>query len=58
MSAKTVEGKPEYNTLTIEAAENGWIVKQKGKTVKIFIHWDRVVKHLESQLVTKTIPGQ
>jgi hypothetical protein len=51
---KTTQG--EYLTVQIEAAENGWIVKQvppKGTPAKVFVRWDDVVKYAASLLTTK-----
>jgi hypothetical protein len=51
---KTTQG--EYLTVQIEAAENGWVVKQvphKGTPAKVFVRWDDVVKHAASLLTTK-----
>jgi hypothetical protein len=46
----------EYLTVQIEAAENGWIVKQvpsKGVPAKVFVRWDAVVTYAASLLTTK-----
>lgn len=45
--------KEQYQTITVEAAKTGWIVRVKGKPAEIFIRWDQVVKKLEAELTTK-----
>lgn len=42
-----------YNTVTVEACKNGWIVKQKGKPVEVFFQWRNVINRLEFELITK-----
>ena len=48
--------KAEYNTLTIEAAESGWIVKEKGKPTKVFFRWESLTVYLADRLTTKGLP--
>ena len=46
----------QYLTVQIEAAENGWVVKQvppKGVPAKVFVRWDAVVAYAASLLTTK-----
>lgn len=46
----------QYNTISVEAAKTGWIVKDlkdKKKPAEIFIRWESVVKKLEHELMTK-----
>lgn len=45
--------KTEYNTVTVEAARTGWIVKETGKPAEVFIRWDALLRHLESRLTSK-----
>jgi hypothetical protein len=54
---KTTKG--EYLTVQIEAAENGWIVKQvppRGTPPKVFVRWENVIQYAASLLTTKP-PG-
>ncbi len=37
----------KYNSLTIICAGNGWIVKEKGKLVKVFVSWPKLVSYIE-----------
>jgi hypothetical protein len=46
----------EYLTVQIEAAENGWIVKQvppRGTPPKVFVRWESVVEYAASLLTTR-----
>lgn len=45
--------KEQYQTLTVEAAKTGWIVRVKDKPAEIFFRWEQVVKKLEAELITK-----
>jgi len=45
--------QPEYNTLTIEAAKTGWIVREKGKPTEIFVLWENAVNYLAVKLTSK-----
>ena len=42
-----------YKKITIEAAVQGWIVKEAGKPAEVFVRWDSVVKKLEHELTSK-----
>jgi hypothetical protein len=51
-----MESTGQYLTVQIEAAENGWIVKQvppKGVPPKVFVRWDAVVAYAASLLTTR-----
>jgi hypothetical protein len=50
---KTEKPKAEYNTIEIEATEQGWIVTEKGQQKKIFFQWRTLLNHIESRLSTK-----
>lgn len=43
----------EYNTLTVEATENGWVVTEKGQPKKLFFLWRTLQSHLEARLSSK-----
>ena len=45
--------KAEYNELTVEATENGWVVTEKGHPKKLFFLWRTLLSHLESRLSSK-----
>ena len=42
-----------YKKLTVEAAVNGWIVKENGKPTEVFVRWDAFVRKLEMELTSK-----
>lgn len=44
--------KNEYNTITIEAARTGWIVKEHGKPAEVFIRWSALIEHIEQRLTS------
>lgn len=44
------EQKPEYNTVTIEAAVNAWILREKGRPVEVFHRWDLLTNRLKERL--------
>lgn len=43
----------KYNTITVEAAEGGWIAKQGNRTAKVFVRWESLIRYLELQLTSK-----
>lgn len=49
--------KTQYNTVSIEAAESGWIVKERGQPTKLFYRWESLVKYLEGRLTTPGFPN-
>ena len=53
MSADKEKPKAEYNTLEIEACEQGWIVTEKGKVKQLFFRWQSFVNYIESRLASK-----
>lgn len=42
-----------FRTVTVEAAEGGWIVRVKGKPTQIYSLWRKVVERLEQELTHK-----
>jgi hypothetical protein len=46
----------DYKTISVEAAETGWIVREKGKVAQVCIRWGKVVNILEKELTTKAVP--
>lgn len=46
--------KEKYQTVTVEAAKTGWIVRVKGKPAEIFLNWEILVRKLERELATKS----
>jgi hypothetical protein len=50
------EAKPEksaYKTLTVEAAIQGWVVREPGKPAEIFVRWESLIRKLEKELTNK-----
>lgn len=45
--------KEIYKTITVEAAKNAWIVREKGRPAEVFTRWESVVKKLEAELTSK-----
>jgi hypothetical protein len=45
-----------YSKLTVESAENGWIVKEPKQPTKIFIRWHQLVIYIHSRLATGPSP--
>ena len=45
--------KTEYNTVTVEAADGGWIIRQKGEPTRITCRWVIVMSILEMSLTSK-----
>lgn len=38
------------NTITIEAADNGWILRKVGEPTRIFTRWRLLIRALEAEL--------
>lgn len=49
---------PEYNTVTIETALTGWVVREKGRPTELFIRWESLVNHLAKRLTSKGDKGE
>lgn len=49
---------PEYNTVTVEAARTGWIVKEQNRPTEIFVRWEMLIRYLENRLTSKGDPEQ
>jgi len=47
------ETKNKYRTVSVESAENGWIIKEPGKPAEVFFRWESVVYRLELLLTSK-----
>ena len=45
--------KPEYNTVSVEAARTGWIVREQGRPAEVFIRWDALLRYIETRLTSK-----
>lgn len=48
--------KEQYQTITVEAAKTGWIVRKKDHPAEIYIRWDQVIRRLEMELTSKGDP--
>jgi hypothetical protein len=46
------EPKTELNSITIEAADGGWIIKEKGHATLVKFQWRAVISHLEERLTS------
>ena len=42
-----------YKKLTVEAAKQGWIVKEQGKPAEVFVRWESVVAKLAHELTSQ-----
>ena len=42
----------EFKTITVEAAKQGWIVREQGKPAEVFVRWESVVNKLKNELTT------
>lgn len=47
------EHKKKHQTVTVEAASNGWIVRVPGKSPEIFSLWHQVEARLRTELTTR-----
>lgn len=45
----------EYNTVTVEAARTGWVVKENGRLTEVFVRWEALTRYLESRLATRFV---
>ena len=48
----TEDRKGIYNTVTIQAAIGGWIVKTHGKPHEVFSRWESVVNKIKNELTS------
>ena len=42
-----------YNTVTISAAVNGWVLTVKGEPPEVFVRWDELIYRLHSKLANR-----
>ena len=47
---KATGSEPEYRTLKVQAAKNGWIVTQAGRVTEVYIRWESLVHRLRDEL--------
>ena len=45
--------KTGLTKLSIESADGGWIVAEKGVPPIVFVRWDALVRYLETRLTNK-----
>lgn len=45
--------KQGFTKVSIESADGGWAVAEKGVPTKVFVRWDALIRHLESRLTSK-----
>ena len=50
--SKQKQKENQYPKVTIESAEDGWIVKEAGKPTQVYTQWRNVILRLEHSLTT------